>query len=172
MQINVSQQLKANIGTIRNYETNSIIDVEGSEIEITGRVSLTKTNRGILVRGRFSSQIDMECSRCLCIFGYPLNFTIEEEYFPTLDIITGTSLPAPEEIGSFTIDDHNILDLSEALRQYAVLAMPIKPLCKRDCAGLCPTCGANLNETKCECRPVIDPRWEKLRNLKQDSSSL
>ncbi len=166
MQINVSQQLKSNIGTIRNYETHSIIDVEGSEIEIIGYVSLTKTNRGILVRGQFSSQIDMECSRCLCSFGYPLNFTIEEEYFPTLDIITGTSLPAPEEIGSFTIDDHNILDLSEALRQYAVLAMPIKPLCRRDCAGLCPTCGANLNETKCECLPVIDPRWEKLRNLK------
>lgn len=166
MQINVSQQLKSIVGTERNYETNSTVFIDGCEIEIRGHVSLIKTNRGILAKGRFSSQIDMECSRCLCSFSHPLNFTIEEEYFPTLDIVTGENLPLPEEAGSFMIDDHNVIDLSEALRQYAVLAVPIKPLCKQECAGLCPTCGTDLNEKPCSCPPAIDPRWEKLRNLK------
>jgi uncharacterized metal-binding protein YceD (DUF177 family) len=90
---------------------------------------------------------------------------IEEEYFPIIDVTTGVMLPAPEEPGSFTIDDHNIMDISEALRQYTLMALPIKRLCMQDCSGLCPTCGTNLNEKKCNCTTEIDPRWEKLNAL-------
>ena len=78
---------------------------------------------------------------------------------------TGATLPLPEEPGSFMIDDRNIMDISEAIRQYTVMALPIKPLCRQDCSGLCPTCGADLNEKRCDCTPEIDPRWEKLNTL-------
>jgi len=166
MQINVSQQLKSNIGTERKYEIDSTLAIEGQEVEIAGNVRLVKTDRGILATGNFTTTILLECSRCLCSFSYPLNITIEEEFFPTLDIITGISLPQPEDPGIFMIDDHNILDLSEALRQYAVLAIPIKPLCNQECAGICPYCGTNLNEKKCNCTTPQDPRWDKLRHLK------
>ena len=72
----------------------------------------------------------------------------------------------PDEPGVFTIDEHNILDLGEAIRQYSVMATPAKPLCKEDCAGLCPTCGANLNNGTCGCPPQpVDHRWDALRKL-------
>lgn len=166
MQINVSQQLKSNIGTVRDYEIETTVEIEGKEEQISGSVRLMRTDRGILARSQFHTRINMQCSRCLCDFTYPLNIDIEEEYFPTLDINSGTSLPLPEEPGSFTIDSHNILDLTEAIRQYVLIAIPIKPLCKKKCAGLCPSCGVNLNEKTCNCPTgQIDPRWAKLRDF-------
>jgi uncharacterized protein len=56
--------------------------------------------------------------------------------------------------------------LNEAIRQYALLARPVKPLCWEDCAGICQTCGQNLNQEPCSCpAPEIDPRWSKLTEL-------
>ena len=166
MQINVSQQLKSIIGTVRNYEVDTTVDIEGYNRHFRGTVRFMRTDRGILVRGVFHSEIGLNCSRCLSDFTYPVTLTVEEEYFPTMDVNTGINLPGPEDPGSFTIDDHNILDLSEAIRQYTVLAMPIKPLCRKECAGLCPTCGSNLNETTCTCPSrSVDPRWAQLKDL-------
>ncbi|UCC16578.1 MAG: DUF177 domain-containing protein [Dehalococcoidales bacterium] len=162
MQINVSQQLKSSIGTLRNYEVDTISDIDGEKVRFTGSVRLMKTDRGLLVTGVINSKVAMRCGRCLTNFTYPLAIKFEEEYFPVIDVTTGVMLPAPEEPGSFTIDDHNIMDISEAIRQYTLMALPIKPLCRKDCSGLCPTCGTNLNEKKCDCKPEIDPRWEKL----------
>ena len=88
---------------------------------------------------------------------------------PTIDINTGAKLPEPDETGSFTIDEHHILDLTEAIRQYRVMALPMKPLCREECAGLCPTCGKNLNTGPCDCPAnEIDPRWAKLLKLKSE----
>ena len=82
-----------------------------------------------------------------------------------MDIVSGASLNVPDEPGCFTIDEHFILDLTEAVRQCALLTSPMKPLCKDDCAGLCPVCGRNLKE-QCDCRAeAIDPRWSKLAKL-------
>ena len=97
-----------------------------------------------------------------------INF--EEEYLPTIDVASGVPLPLPEEPGFFTIDDHHILDLTEAVRQYILLATPMKPLCRKDCAGLCPTCGCNLNQVSCNCPPSpADSRWSELKKLLQTS---
>lgn len=166
MQINVSQQLKAPIGTIRDYEVSGVVDIEGSNNPVQGEVRLTRSDRGILVKGTFNTEVELTCSRCLNLFNCPLTLNIEEEYLPTTDIITGAPLPLPDEPGSFTIDEHNILDLTEAIRQYAILTIPMKPLCQEDCAGLCSTCGANLNEAPCNCPPKpADPRWSELSKL-------
>jgi uncharacterized protein len=97
--------------------------------------------------------------------------TISEEYFPLYDTVSGTPVERPAEPGSFTIDANNILDLSEAFRQYAVIATPIKPLCVEDSAGLCPVCGTNLNTHTCDCRKTaIDPRWAALESLARHDS--
>jgi uncharacterized protein len=166
VQINVSQLLKAPIGSTRDYEVSGIVDLEGSNSTVQGEVRLTRTDRGILAEGTLHTEIELTCSRCLSLFNCPLTLNIEEEYFPTTDIVTGVPLPLPDEPGSFTIDEHNILDLTEAIRQYAILAIPMKPLCRKDCAGLCPTCGANLNQGPCNCPPKpADLRWSELSKL-------
>ena len=166
LQINVSQQLKAPIGSTRNYEVSGDVNIDGSKKAVSGRVRLMRTDHGILTRGTLKAGSEITCSRCVSLFDYPLTLNIEEEYFPSTDIVSGAPLPAPEEPDCFTIDEHNTLDLTEAIRQYALLAVPMKPLCHQDCAGLCPTCGINLNQTSCDCpREPTDSRWSVLRKL-------
>jgi uncharacterized protein len=81
-------------------------------------------------------------------------------------VVSGISLPVSQEPGGFIIDEHHILDLTEAIRQYALLALPMKPLCQESCAGLCPSCGHNLNQGACNCPPEAgDPRWSELNEL-------
>ena len=166
MEINVSQLLKAPIGSTRNYEMSDVVEIAGSNVLVQGEVRLLRTDRGILVKGALHTERELTCSRCLGLFRCPLTLDIEEEYFPTNDIVTGASLPIPGEPGYFTIDERNFLDLTEAIRQYTLMATPMKPLCREDCAGLCPSCGRNLNQATCNCPPrPVDPAWSKLSKL-------
>jgi len=166
MRINVSQSLKEPVGSTRNYKMDELVDIADRSCQVKGEVGLIRTNRGILARVRLSTEIEATCSRCLNVFSCPLTLNIEEEYFPTIDVVSGRRLPLPDEPGCFTIDEHHILDLTEAIRQYALLAVPMKPLCRKDCAGLCPVCGKDLNQGPCGCSvQETDPRWAKLKEL-------
>ncbi|MFC1950618.1 DUF177 domain-containing protein [Chloroflexota bacterium] len=166
MQINVSQQLKASIGSVQDYEVSGIANISGGESVVHGEVRLMRINRGILVKGELQTEVAVTCSRCLSLFSYPLTLNIEEEYFPSTDVISGTSLSLPEEPGCFIIDEHHILDLTEAIRQYALLTISMKPLCREDCTGLCPKCGHNLNQGSCDCLPrEVGSHWSELSKL-------
>jgi len=168
MQINVSQLLKEPIGSSRSYEVSETIDIaeDRNGVMVSGEVSILHTQRGILVRGELNTELELTCSRCLCAFNCPLAINFEEEYISTIDITSGLPLGSPEEPGSFIIDEHHVIDLTEAIRQYALLSTPMKPLCREDCAGLCPQCGQNLNQGPCDCSVrSIDPRWSALMKL-------
>ena len=168
MQINVAQQLRSAIGTVKEHEVDLDMDVTGygNTGRLQGRVTLTRTDRGILVKGVLNTELELTCSRCLSSFSCPISLRIEEEYFPIVDVVSGASLNVPDEPGIFTIDDNHELDLTEAVHQYALMAVPMKPLCRPDCAGLCPVCGQNLNLGECQClTPEADPRWAKLKEI-------
>jgi uncharacterized protein len=168
MQINVSQLLREPIGSTRDYQVNGVADVsgDGKDCQVQGEAELLRTQRSILVKCTLSIEVELICSRCLGLFRYPLTLKFEEEYLPTVDVVSGMPLPLPEEPGAFTIDEHHILDLTEAIRQYTMLAIPMKPLCHDACAGLCQKCGHNLNQGPCDCpTQVIDPRWSELKKL-------
>ena len=170
MQTNVAQLLKAPVGSIRTLPINDVLTENGVEYRVRGDVTLVRSNTSILVQGRLETQAEMTCSRCLKPFTLKLPLKIQEEFFPTIDIVTGMKLPIPEDPGSFTIDEHHILDLKEAIRQYIVIAMPMKPLCKVQCAGLCDTCGKDLNLGDCSCsHEDIDPRWAEMLKLKNSN---
>ena len=136
MRINVSQLLKSALGSRRNYKLSDMVSISGGDSLVEGEVSLVRTDRGILVKATLNTEVEVACSRCLNLFTSPLVVNFEEEYFPVIDVVSGSSLSAPEESGCFTIDARHILDLTEAVRQYALLAIPMKPLCREDCAGL------------------------------------
>lgn len=173
MQINVSQLLKEPIGSTRTHEVNDIAELAGNNSRVQGEVGLIRTDRGILAQGTLRTQVDLTCGRCLSQFACPLSVSIEDEYFPTADVSSGAQLPLPDESGYFKIDEHHIIDLTEATRQYVDLAIPMKPLCGEGCAGLCPTCGHNLNQGPCNCPPQgIDPRWAKLNTLASANSDV
>ncbi|MFO7995929.1 MAG: DUF177 domain-containing protein [Dehalococcoidia bacterium] len=132
---NVAQLLKEPVGSSRSYDIDGTIDgeVEGA---VKGRVKLIHTNRGVLAQAELSVDVRLACSRCLDTFSCHLGFTVEEEFLPTVDIASGLPLSLEEEADEFTIDSKNILDLGELIRQYTLLNLPMKPLCRPDCSGI------------------------------------
>jgi uncharacterized protein len=168
MEINVAQLLKEPIGSSRRYKVDETVDIDENKRDrrIGGEISLLRTQRGVLARGAMHTELELTCSRCLSLFAHQLKISFEEEYLQTVDVNSGLPFQASGEPGAFTIDEHHVIDLSEAIRQYALLSIPMKPLCRGDCAGLCPECGHNLNQGPCDC-PVrtVDPRWSKLTNM-------
>lgn len=167
---NVAQLMKESTGATRRFEIEhaGCLD-DDSEFSVTGEVEFLRTKRGILVRGDFSGSVRMACSRCLTACDQAITFRLEEEFMPSVSVTSGTPLPGEDEPGAFTIDAHHMLDLEEPIRQYVLLAAPMKPLCRPDCRGLCPRCGTNLNEINCRCEPTNGnlPEGEigKLRDL-------
>jgi len=167
MQFNVAQLLKSGPGEERQY-TFQEQEPRYKELvaEVQGEVRLMRTDRGIMVLGEVETAIGCECSRCLAQMVLPVQFALEEEFFPSIDVTTGLPMELPED-RSLVIDAHHILDLGEAVRQLAIIQMPLKPLCREDCAGFCPTCGKDLNQTSCHCRPAqTDHRWAKLAEVR------
>ena len=138
MQINVSQLLKEPVGSERDYHLSDTVDImhNGSSSMVQCNVRLTRTNRSILVKGNFDTEVELTCARCLDIFSCPITMSFEEEYVPTSDIAGGDFIQQPEEPDTFTINDNNFIDLTEAIRQYSLMALPMKPLCRQDCSGL------------------------------------
>ena len=137
LEINVAQMLKGSIGTEKIVLVSGSVDITGyGESSVEGKVRLIRTNRSILIKGTLQTRVQASCARCLEGFECPLALNIEEEYFPMTDVNSGVPLLEPEEPGYFVIDEHLILDLSEAVRQYALMAVPMKPLCRPECPGI------------------------------------
>lgn len=170
MLINVAQLLKEPTGSSRNISVDEIIrnkKKHDKEFHILGEAKLIRTDKGILITGAFTGEVTATCNRCLQPVVCSTNFDIEEEFLPTIDIHTG--LPLVIVGDEFTIDDHHNINLSDALYQYASLSIPMKILCRDDCAGICQSCGQNLNKGKCNCEtPSHDPRWSKLIALRKE----
>jgi uncharacterized protein len=176
MRWNVAGLLQDDLGAIRLYELNEPpYEIDPGIVTtapLTGAVKLTRTNRGILAEARIKTTVRQECSRCLEDAMTPVAGRIAEEFFPTVDLRTGTSVERPEGDGYMLTDAHE-LDLAEPVRQAVLLEQPMKPLCQPDCRGLCPRCGQNLNERECTCTPEpADARLSRLADwLKSNQSS-
>jgi len=178
VQYNVAQLLKGSCGAIRVFEVDEEpqFEIGGARLSgpIRGNVRLMRTQQGILVQAYLTVDAEMECSRCLKPARVTLETYLEEEFRSTIDINTGLRLgPQPDEIvdEEALIDAHHILHLDEAARQELEASLPLKPLCREACAGICPRCGSDLNQGPCGCAPEIDRRWEALRQMLNESAT-
>jgi uncharacterized protein len=171
MRFNVAQLLKEQMGRVRQYslhEDVSHLDPDAVPLStLDGNITLIRTADGILATGILRISVELICSRCLEPFAMPAQFRLEEEFHPTIDVTTGTSLPLLDDAETATqIDAHHILDLTEVARQKLLLAIPPFPFCRTKCAGLCPQCGKNWNEGPCNCtHDDSDPRLQVLKQL-------
>ena len=136
LSFNVAQLEKGLIGATRDYQIDDPLTVEGQEIRVNGAVKFTKTNRSVLVNASLKTALPLECCRCLAEYQCPLEVRFEEEFFPTLDVTSGVPLDVEDAEENFTVDEHHVLDLPEAIRQYVILAQPMKPLCRTECPGI------------------------------------
>ena len=128
-------------------------------------VRLTKMGDEFLVQGRLRTRANFVCDRCAESYVAGV-----EDQMMVLYTLSDKIIP-PEEEKRFDeirrIDPGTLeIDISDDVRQTLILAVPVKKLCRDDCKGLCPRCGANLNVEACRCtEEAIDPRWEKLKKL-------
>lgn len=164
LSFNVAQLLKEGLGAFRHYALSGelfAIDAENpGPVLVDGDLHLVRTPRGILAQGWVQAGLRQACRRCLALSETHVRLEIEEEFIPSVDIETGASLPiTDEDEAELVINEHHLLDLTEVLRQLAVAAVVNPGLCREDCRGLCPVCGANLNSETCTCQKQIgDPR--------------
>ena len=170
MHYNVSQLLMEPIGSTRRFQLEGSVagGIEGPRGgRANGSVRLLRTHQGLLVNGVVEVEVAAACGRCLTDFVQATKVTLEEECYPTVDPSTGRRMAPPDEAeGVLHIDTRHMLDLSDVLRQYLLTSEPLKMLCRDDCQGLCPECGADLNMEKCNCTSTpVDPRWGTLTDL-------
>ncbi len=171
MEYHTAQLLREPVGSRRTYHVDES-ELKGAAGPIVGEVTLLRTDAGVLAQAALRTSVAITCSRCLSAARIPVALEVEEEYYPTVDLETGTAVLPPDEETPFLIDAHHILDIREAVRQQLVLAEPMQPLCRDDCAGLCPACGSDLNAGPCGCpTPDVDPRWAALNELIQVSAT-
>ena len=168
---NVAQLMKSPVGTSLTAdinEENVTLDEDLKVIgPIVGKVRMRRVNQGLLVDGAVDVPLELTCTRCLKQFAQTLHLPFEERFYPTIDIVTGMPLPPTEEEDVFPIDDHHLIDLTEAIRQSVLLDLPMVTLCQEDCAGLCSQCGHDLNLGPCDCKPEVDERFSVLNALLQ-----
>jgi uncharacterized protein len=166
MQFNVSQLLREPSGSARAYEIDESVALgrEGEVQQLGGAVKLLRTDRAVWVTAVLDSEALCACSRCLDDYRQSVRMEIEEEFYPQ-DESKAAGGPARVDLLDeiCRIDNDNILDLTEVIKQYYTLSLPMKPVCRSDCKGLCATCGANLNGFICGCdTSPRDSRWSPL----------
>lgn len=151
---NVAQLLKEPVGAVRRHEMNEdlgMVDAVDDHCQIQGEVELLRTASGILATGLLVASYRAECSRCIEDARGSVSLAFEEEFAPTVDLRTGAVLKQKLLPEASTINEHNELDLLDVVRQQAIVSLPMQPLCRPDCAGLCPTCGRDRNVEPCGC---------------------
>jgi uncharacterized protein len=135
-------------GPIAELEVTNSRVPEGSPVEVD--VALESVFGGVVVSGTVSACWEGECGRCLGPATGRICVDVREVYSEQAD---------PELEYPLTAD---WLDLEPLAHDACILELPLAPLCRPDCLGLCPGCGVNRNNETCTCTERTDPRWAAL----------
>jgi uncharacterized protein len=129
---------------------------------VTAHVALEKTSWQILADIRAEVNAALQCDRCAEEFTAPIEVSFEAVYSWEETDRSG----AEDDNFYLLADGQKQIDVSDPVREYLLLAVPIKNLCREECRGLCPVCGTNLNERTCNCTTgETDSRWDALQKL-------
>jgi len=136
-----------------------------SPAHIAGEVS--RVEGAYSLTARLSWQGKLECSRCLAPYG----FADEEEFslllYPRQPVAQGELPLDRDDLDAYFYEDP-VVPVAPIVAERIQIAIPMKPLCREDCRGLCPHCGADRNVSECHCVvEVVDPRWRALQLLKK-----
>ena len=162
------QRLTREIDAPKDLGIQGVIGVpEGAPVKLDLR--LESVMEGVLVTGTARAQAEGECVRCL----EPLELVLEADFqemfsYPDADdrgrVKAEPADDAEEDEDRLFIED-GMFDLEPLLRDAVVLALPMQPVCREDCAGLCSDCGTNLNDHPDHHHDAVDIRWAALQGL-------
>jgi len=120
----------------------------------------------VRVTGHVSVRMQTDCDRCLDPADCPIDADFELYYRPVTEGFSEEKQLAPgeAEMGFYEGDG---VDLNDVLREFVLLSLPIKRLCRAECKGICPVCGQNRNLNECQCQPeAADDRWSALKSIR------
>lgn len=160
--------MKLNLDTLPFGRSDATVDevyrvdvdeLEDGELSVAGTLVIDSTEGRVLVSGTLAVTGRAECGRCLA--GFPLAY--DAEVAVQIVRAAGTD-EVPDEGDAWIIHQpRGPVELDGPLREAVLLDMPRHLVCREDCKGLCPTCGADLNRETCDCgRDDSDPRWDGL----------
>ncbi len=135
IRLNVSALLQQPVGTHMVCHIEDLLSGDQKGL-VSGTITFTHTSRGVTLSGNGDADVTMECIRCLESYCEHVHFTIEEELHPEPGFAHRRGTDGFEECGEVRIQPDHTLDLGEIIRQYIVLHLPVKPLCRTDCPGL------------------------------------
>jgi len=148
--------------------TPAALELDGRfQSDVTVEASLEKTPTQIFLRVDVKTEGSFDCDRCVTPFTLPLKGTYRSYY-----VWDGAEAEVldPAEVQVIP-PGLSLIDITEDVRQTALLSVPLKLLCHAGCRGLCPQCGKNLNKESCACTgDASDGRWEALRVLRKSLS--
>jgi uncharacterized protein len=158
--LNVGFIVHQTVGYIREFpfDFDSVFLPPDTQLsDLNGVVRVTRTAQGLLVEVKLQAGTTVDCVRCLTEFSQPLVTDFTDLYAFNQNSVTESGLIFPE---------NGKINLTPSVRDEMLVSIPINPVCKPDCKGLCPVCGENLNETSCEHTDEnIDPRSDTLESL-------
>jgi uncharacterized protein len=134
------------------FEETSVGDLPGVTLlePVTGQFILSNLGIGYQFSGSFSARVSQPCVRCLDPVVEDVEFDVNETY-----LLNGQE--DPDQEGVFALES-DVLDVSDVVRQNLLIEVTAFPLCKDDCWGLCPECGANLNSTMCSHQKSLEEK--------------
>lgn len=134
---------------------------------ITLGLDIFKDKDQFRLAGRVETTLELPCSRCLEPFTLPVDQTFDLRYQPHAQNTGEGEREIEEDDLTTAFYENDEIDLGQLMREQFYLSLPMKPLCRDDCKGLCPNCGTNLNAGSCDCKTEWeDPRLAALRELR------
>ena len=135
--------------------------------DVRATIKLRAFGRAVRLQGRVDTVLTLQCCRCLEPYSYPLTSRIDVTLFPETDIVPEEETELGREDLKASFFSGEEVDLSGLIREQIILGAPLNPLCRDLCKGLCPQCGANLNEGDCRCeKETRQSVFDVLKNLK------
>jgi uncharacterized protein len=120
----------------------------------------------VFVNGHVETRAQVECDRCLQPVEIPVNTDFALQYVTGSEYEAARAVELTEAEMSIAVFDGEVIDIDEIVKEQVVLTVPTRMLCREDCKGICPECGADRNSGECSCSTnEIDPRWAALKKL-------
>jgi uncharacterized protein len=158
----------------RRYEPAAFA-LDGEDFRLVAPVALVgdvhRDEKKVRLKGRVTTTLECDCGRCLEPITVPVAADVDLVFLPaSANVGAGEQEIREDEFGVAYYKD-DAIDLGEVMREQFYLAMPMKPLCRPDCQGLCAMCGINRNRETCTCKAEwVDPRLAALKLLRRDDT--
>lgn len=170
MLIEIDRLPKEGLKICKDFEflSSHLLDESAEFLEpVHTEVIVKKVGEDIFIKGSIRSRINIVCSRCLLPYEFTIDSRFDLVYLPEeLDVVKEQL--ESEDLNTFFYYDR-MIDLKKEILEQLNLTFPVKPLCSKDCQGICPVCGKIAKDGACSCMPKeSDPRLEKLKTFIRD----